>query len=177
MTEVINLEKFNEKNQGFRVAAVLIGLIFVYISVYYARLYYIKQQPMVTREELEKCELYIFNYSCPTFEYQRTVEDLEFFNQVMELCLKHKRFKTISTDGNLPLLGYRPSTAIFINGNDTYRFAIYELDGRRTLENVYDALPIITVSTPETGWHCILPQEDYVELFRLIETYESGDLI
>lgn len=170
----------NENRNGVSAVwalGLIAGSIFAYIFAYYVRLSYVKSQPMVSQEELENCELYIFNSTCPTFEYQRTVDDSEFFNQVMELCLKHKRFKSISSEGNLPLLGYRPPTAIFKNGSDQYRFAIYEIDGRRTMENVYEMLPIVTITTPETSWHCILKQEDYVKLFQLIEVYKGGELI
>ena len=162
---------------GFRVAVVIAGLIFAYIGIYYARLYWVKQQPMVIREELEKCELYIRNHTCPAFYNERTVEDSEFFNQVMELCLKHERFRSINSDGSLAVLGYRPPTATFKNGEMVYAFSIYEMDGRRTLENIEEMLPIITISTPTSGWHCYLSQEDYVELFLLIDTYEGGELL
>ncbi len=184
----------NERRNGgsvVRALAVIVGLILVYLLAYYARLAYIKRQPMVTKDELKKCELFIQNHTCPSFEYKRTVEDKEIFDQIVELCSEHKRFRTIPPESPALLGHFPPMTAVFFeNENYRYTFAFYSADGERTSENVDELLPIITITKSVitrkeksvfydkvSGWYCYLPQEKYVELFELINMYEGGELV
>ena len=184
------IQKTWNKSQKLQAAAIVLSIILIYVAVDYFRLYYIKQQPMVTRDELENCQLYIQNSTCPTFEYKRSVEEPELVEQVMELCVKHKRFRSTSYDGHA-LLGHLPpiNVAIFENQNYRYTFSFYSADGERTIENIHEALPIITINKSaaikkekyttydrESAWYCYLPQEDYVKLFELITSYEGGEL-
>ena len=150
----------------------------------------IKQKPIVEMAELKRCELFIRNRTCPTIFDKWTVNDEDLRNQIVEICSKAKRYRTVpETSSSLIIAGAKPDAVIFENDSYYYEFMFYKSEEPLFAENIQDELPVLMVWTAEkvkngthiyretvSSWYCYLSEDDYVELYQLVDSYEGGEI-
>ena len=127
---------------------------------------------------LRDCKMYIYNQTCTNIYEQRTVYDMEFYNDVLTLCLKAKRFRPISS---LEIIaGEQEDESV------QYIVSFHDVKNQMSIDNIYRDEPLIAVGWANkdelgrcgalTSWYCYLDPEVYVLLYDLLARYSGGDL-
>ena len=152
--------------------------------------------PLILREDLMERTLLVQPVSCSEKGTVRTVDDDEFFNQVVDLCAEAEPFRPFVDFYEMKVGGPRTTNFLFRSAADEdtldqYRFAFIDVEEQLDFGYVHRDKPLLLVGkgnytehgiyarvySSEWGWLYTLPASNYAALYNLIETYRGGEVI
>ena len=144
------------------------------------------QSGALSKQDLEGCELFVYNVTCPDIYAVRTVSDTDFLKKVIDLSVTAEYFRPVtSVDIKLGINKYDPHY-VFDNGQEQYTVGFFEVEKQLDIGFVHRDKPIVTVSKrmldrtqsqEDWAWRCTMSAADYAELFDTVQTYGGGDIL
>ena len=147
--------------------------------------------PPFLREDLMERTLLVQPLSCSEKGTVRTVDDGEFFNQVIDLCAEAEPFRpavlAYDMKADIPWMAH----FYFRGAADEYIFSFVDVGRQLDFDFVHRDKPLICIgkaSVPEEGiydgyyrvewrWLYTLPASNYAVLYNLTEKYGGGKVI
>lgn len=152
--------------------------------------------PPILREDLMERTLLVQPVSCSEEGTVRTVDDGEFFNQVIDLCAEAEPFRLFVESYEMKAGGPRTTNFLFRSAADEdtldqYRFAFIDVEEQLDFGYVHRDKPLLLVGkgnytehgiyarvySSEWGWLYTLPASNYTVLYNLTERYGGGEEI
>ena len=147
--------------------------------------------PPILREDLMERTLFMQPFYGYMSGKVRTVDDSEFFNQVVDLCAEAEPFRpavlAYDMKADIPWMAH----SYFRGAADEYIFSFVDVGRQLDFDFVHRDKPLICIgkaSVPEEGiydgyyrvewrWLYTLPASNYAVLYNLTEKYGGGKVI
>ena len=140
--------------------------------------------PPILREDLMERTLFVRPYFHYYDDKVRTVDEKEFFDQVIDLCAGAEPFRPLST-GESTEIGPRSDLFYFRGVADEYVFSFRDAEEQMDIGFVHRDKPLLYIGkgsydgvlSTEWEWFYTLPASNYAALHNLIQTYGGGEEI
>ena len=152
--------------------------------------------PPILREDLMERTLLVQPLSCSEEGTVRTVDDGEFFNQVIDLCAEAEPYRLFVESYEMKAGGPRTTNFLFRSAADEdavdeYIFCFIDVEEQLDFGYIHRDKPLLYVGKgnytenriygksyrDEWRWLYTLPASNYAALYNLIETYRGGEVI
>ncbi len=142
----------------------------------------------ISKKELDQAELYIYNRSCSEMHESRVVDNVEYYNEILHLCSKVKKFRPISS---LEIMAGETSDTVIYIYTDSHRYAFSfswdKVKKQISMDYLHRDQPLLGVmKTPiissgtygrNSSWYGYLSPEEYITLYDLAAKYTIGEIV
>ncbi|MCI9317842.1 MAG: hypothetical protein HFF67_07365 [Oscillospiraceae bacterium] len=146
--------------------------------------------PPIRKEDLLERRLFVQPNTSMYDDKVRTVDDEEFFNQVVDLCAGAEPFRPFVFPYESKAGGPRTANFFLVGAADEYAFSFGDVERQLDFGFVHRDKPLLYVGKAsvtkegiynsyknEWAWFYTLPASNYAALYNLIEMYGGGEVI